>query len=86
VTIPDVDVVIVGGGPAGITAAMSLQGRDFVLLEATDRLGGRLKSMPRGDYWLNVGGHLFPGEGSHIQQMLQALGLKTIEIRASRRR
>jgi len=80
VTIPDVDVVIVGGGPAGITAAMSLQGRDFVLLEATDRLGGRLKSMPRGDYWLNVGGHLFPGEGSHIQQMLQALGLKTIEI------
>lgn len=76
----EIDVVIVGGGPAGITAAKGLEGRDFVLLEQSDRLGGRLKSLPRGDYWMNVGGHLFPGEGSHIQTLLKDFGLKTIEI------
>lgn len=38
--------VIVGGGLAGIAAARALheRGRDFVLLEATDRLGGRVRS------------------------------------------
>ena len=37
------DVVVVGGGLAGITAARDLKQRGFstVVLEASDRLGGR---------------------------------------------
>ncbi|MER6976311.1 flavin monoamine oxidase family protein [Streptomyces carpinensis] len=40
---PDTDVVIVGGGFAGVVAARDLSraGADVILLEARDRLGGR---------------------------------------------
>ncbi len=42
----DSPIVIIGGGVAGLAAAMRLHeaGRDFVLLEATDRVGGRVKT------------------------------------------
>ena len=76
----DFDVVIVGGGPAGVAAAVELRDRDFVILEATDRLGGRLLSYSRDQYWLNLGGHLFPGADSSMQRTLDVLGLRTIEI------
>jgi len=55
------DVVIVGGGIAGLSAAWRLRHRDVLLLEAGDRLGGRMRSDPCGEYWLNYGAHLFPG-------------------------
>ena len=76
----DFDVIIIGGGPAGIAAAVDLRDRDFVILEATQRLGGRLLSYARDPYWLNLGAHLFPGEGSNMQRTLDVLGLQTIEI------
>jgi len=63
-----------------MAALWELRDKDALLLEAENRLGGRLKSSPRGDYWLNQGGHLFPGAGSHIQNLLDAVGLETIPI------
>ena len=57
------EVIIVGGGIAGLAAAWRLRHRDVLLLEAGDRLGGRIRSDVSGDYWLNYGAHLFPGAG-----------------------
>ncbi|HRK47416.1 MAG TPA: NAD(P)-binding protein, partial [Nocardioides sp.] len=54
----DVDVVVVGGGAAGLAAASTLGDLNVVVLESEDRLGGRLHSLPRGERWINLGAHL----------------------------
>ena len=56
-------MVVIGGGIAGLAAAWRLRERDALLLEAGDRLGGRLRSDPRGACWMNYGATLFPGPG-----------------------
>ncbi|MFB9832315.1 flavin monoamine oxidase family protein [Actinoallomurus acaciae] len=74
------DIVIVGGGPSGLSAAWHLRERSPVVLEERGRLGGRLKSEPRAPYWMNFGGHLFPSAGSNMHDLVQDLGLEVIEI------
>jgi oxygen-dependent protoporphyrinogen oxidase len=75
VTEQPLDAVIVGGGIAGLTAAWRLRGRSIVLLEASDRLGGRIRSERRGDYWLNFGAHVFGAPGSATGRLLTELGV-----------
>jgi oxygen-dependent protoporphyrinogen oxidase len=77
------DVVIIGGGIAGLAAAWRLRHRDVLLLEAGDRLGGRMRSDPRGDYWLNYGAHLFPAPGSLVDSMARDCGLETVPVTGS---
>lgn len=74
------DAIIVGGGIAGLSAAWRLRHRDVLLLEAGDRLGGRMRSEPCGDYWLNHGAHLFPGPGSLVDAMATECGLETVPV------
>lgn len=74
------DVVIVGGGIAGLAATWELRHRDVLLLEAGDRLGGRMRSDPCGEYWLNFGAHLFPAPGSYVDGLVQSCGLETVPV------
>jgi oxygen-dependent protoporphyrinogen oxidase len=77
------DVVIVGAGIAGLTAAVKLQDLDIVLLEAEDRVGGRIKSEQRGAYWVSVGAHMFPEPNSIVGRLVQEFGLETLTINGS---
>jgi protoporphyrinogen/coproporphyrinogen III oxidase len=74
------EVVVIGGGIAGLAAAWRLRHRDVLLLEAGDRLGGRMHSDARGDYWLNYGAHLFPAPGSLVDRMASECGLETVPV------
>jgi oxygen-dependent protoporphyrinogen oxidase len=78
--VPRRDVVVVGGGIAGLTAAWRLRHRDTLLLEASDRLGGRMRSDAYGDYWLNYGAHLFPAPGSLVDSLARELELETVPV------
>jgi squalene-associated FAD-dependent desaturase len=54
-------VVVVGGGLAGITAALHVAdaGSDVVLIERRRHLGGLTWSFRRGDLWFDNGQHVF---------------------------
>jgi oxygen-dependent protoporphyrinogen oxidase len=77
------DVVVVGAGIAGLTAATRLEDLDMLVLEAEDRVGGRVKSERRGDYWVSVGAHMFPGPGSAVGSLVDEFGLETLPINGS---
>src|SRR5947209_2601147 len=70
------EVVVVGGGIAGLAAAWELRDRDVVVLEADDRVGGRLLSVARDPYWLNFGGHVLAGPDSATGRLLTAAGVE----------
>ncbi|RDV12525.1 amine oxidase [Arthrobacter sp. RT-1] len=77
------DAVIVGGGLAGLSSAWRLRHWDTVVLESGDRVGGRIRSERRGDYWLNWGGHVFAGAGSSTDALLNEVGVMAVQIPGS---
>ncbi|GAA3708175.1 NAD(P)/FAD-dependent oxidoreductase [Zhihengliuella alba] len=77
------DAVIIGAGLAGLSAAWRLRHWDTVVLESKDRVGGRIRSERRGDYWLNWGGHVFAGPGSSTDTLLNETGVTAQEIPGS---
>lgn len=58
------EVVVIGAGMSGLMAATTLLPEaDVVVLESTDRTGGRVDSVRQGDYWINVGTQFTEGTG-----------------------
>ncbi|HEY5854594.1 MAG TPA: FAD-dependent oxidoreductase [Aldersonia sp.] len=77
------DVVIVGGGIAGLAAGWRLRHRDTLLLESDDRVGGRVRSERRGPYWLNWGGHVYAGGNSATAWLLDDTGVDSVAVPGS---
>ncbi|MBC2640703.1 MULTISPECIES: NAD(P)/FAD-dependent oxidoreductase [unclassified Rhodococcus (in: high G+C Gram-positive bacteria)] len=64
------EVVIVGAGMSGLMAATTLAPEtDVVVLESTDRTGGRVETIRQGDYWINVGTQFTEGTGTLIDAL-----------------
>ncbi len=74
------DVVIIGGGLAGLSAAWRLKHHDILLLESDDRVGGRVRSERRGDYWLNWGGHVYAGAGSATDDLFKSVEITALPV------
>jgi oxygen-dependent protoporphyrinogen oxidase len=77
------DAVIIGAGLAGLSAAWRLRHWDIQVLEADQRVGGRIQSEKRGPYVLNWGGHMFAGEGSSTVELLAETGTRSMAIPGS---
>ncbi len=72
-----VKVAVIGGGLAGITAAIALaeSGADVTLLEARPRLGGATCSFSRDGLTVDTGQHIFLGCCSAYRGLLDRLGM-----------
>jgi monoamine oxidase len=75
-----VDVVVVGAGLAGLSAARNLvaAGKKVVVIEADKRVGGRVLNIDIGGGKITEGGAEFIGETQdHIAKLAKDLGLET---------
>ena len=70
------DVVVIGGGLAGITAALDLAdaGRKVTLLESRPRLGGATFSVERDGMWVDNGQHVFLRCCTAYRALLERIG------------
>jgi putrescine oxidase len=74
----ETDVVVVGAGVAGLAAARALvaEGREVVVLEARDRVGGRLWNTEIGGEANELGGEWIAPYQSRMHALLGELGIE----------
>lgn len=77
------DVIVVGGGLAGLTAAYRLRDRDVLVVESAPRAGGRVCSVLHDGVPLNLGAHMFSGPGTPVGDLVAELGLARSPIRGA---
>lgn len=67
----DGDIVIIGAGPAGLTAAYEFarHGRRGVILEADSVVGGIARTVEREGYRFDIGGHRFFTKVTQIERL-----------------
>jgi len=63
--------LVLGGGPAGLTAAYLLEreGRDAIVLEAEDQVGGLAKTVENDGYRFDLGGHRFFTKSVEVDEL-----------------
>jgi len=74
----ETEVVVVGAGIAGLTAARTLagEGRDVLVLEARDRVGGRTENVEIGGQPNEIGGQWVAPYQDFLRGLLEELGIE----------
>ena len=74
-----VDIIIVGAGVTGLTAALRLTeaGQNVLVLEARDRVGGRLRTETLDGAHFEIGGQWISPDQTALIAMVDELGLAT---------
>ena len=77
------DVVVIGGGLAGLAAALELKaaGRDVVVLEAGASLGGKAQSRKAAGGLFPTGPSSFSGKAVELWRLLDLLGLSNEAVK-----
>ena len=75
------DCVVVGAGLAGLGAATRLTeaGRDVVVLEARERVGGRLENVEVDGALLEMGGQWIAPSHERMHQLVAHHGLRLVD-------
>jgi UDP-galactopyranose mutase len=69
---PVAPVIVIGAGPTGLSAAYHL-GRDAVLLEQADRVGGWCRSIEDNGFTFDMAGHIMFSNDPYVHEMYQML-------------
>ena len=75
------DVVVIGAGMAGLTAARSLAeaGLKVLVVEAQDRIGGRILTRHIGEEAIELGAEFIHGRPKELWALIDEAGLETYE-------
>jgi monoamine oxidase len=75
------DTLIIGAGMAGLTAARALAeaGQQVLVLEARDRIGGRIHTQHVGSEALEFGAEFIHGRSPELWALIEEAGLETYE-------
>jgi monoamine oxidase len=78
------EILIIGAGAAGLAAALALSkaGRNVVVIEARDRIGGRMltKNEPGSNHPIELGAEFIHGESSELVSIIEDAKLRVSEV------
>jgi protoporphyrinogen oxidase len=80
--------VVIGGGPSGLAAALELvrAGRPVVVVDREDGVGGIARTIERGGFRFDIGGHRFSTRIPEIQELWEELLGPDLLVRRRRSR
>jgi len=74
----DAEIIVLGAGLAGLHAArlLSAAGKNVLILEATDRVGGRVQTCNHGNYYTEAGGARIRVGDNRLRKIIYDLALE----------
>jgi protoporphyrinogen/coproporphyrinogen III oxidase len=73
------EVAVLGGGVAGLTAAYHLRDRELEVFDAADHIGGRTRSLQQPDgVWLNTGAQYVSTDRVKVVELADAVGARLL--------